>query len=404
MEERKSKKNKHKIPAEKPINLTKKVIESLPKPTNPRGKRYYYEKLQKFGVCVYPSGQKSFFVEYTVEKFGKKCRKFHTLGKFGKLTLDAAIKKAKVTFGKVSEGCDPFAEESDKSNGYLLSEWIDEYLEKIRHYKKGIREDLRYLGWAKEQWGDRPLNSLTPVEIEKYFLKIADSGRKTTANRWLASIRACLQEAWRKEEIVSNPAMKVKPLSEGDPRRRVLFADELERFKEALDRLPDIYAGAAFKLMLVSGARLSEVLNAKWEDIDFENKRWVLPNPKSGKRQFIPLTEVRRKILKDLPQLGLYVIAGKYPDKPRADLKRSWKSLLEMAELEKVTIHDLRRTFGLRYAKKHGLHIASKMLRHSDIRLTERHYAPFELPELTELAEDTDLDLFSGNDGNSDNQ
>jgi integrase len=64
------------------------------------------------------------------------------------------------------------------------------------------------------------------------------------------------------------------------------------------------------------------------------------------------------------------------------DLRRAWSTVRKAAEVEGVTIHDLRRTFGLHVAKRAGLHVASKLLRHSDIRVTERVYAPLGMDDL----------------------
>jgi integrase len=83
-----------------------------------------------------------------------------------------------------------------------------------------------------------------------------------------------------------------------------------------------------------------------------------------------------------LPRVGAFAIAGRYPDRPRYDLKSAWKRLCSEAGLEGVTIHDIRRTFGLRVARSSGLHIASKLLRHSDVRITEKVYCPLGLDEL----------------------
>jgi integrase len=49
-----------------------------------------------------------------------------------------------------------------------------------------------------------------------------------------------------------------------------------------------------------------------------------------------------------------------------------------------VTIHDIRRTYGLHVARTAGLHIASKLLRHGDVRITEKVYAPLGLGDLAD--------------------
>ena len=80
--------------------------------------------------------------------------------------------------------------------------------------------------------------------------------------------------------------------------------------------------------------------------------------------------------------MGPYLVPGRDPKKPRYDLKRPWDDLCEAAGLKGVHIHDVRRTFGLHAARNAGLHIASKLLRHSTVTVTEKVYAPLGLEEL----------------------
>ena len=249
------------------------------------------------------------------------------------------------------------------------------------------REDVRYLGMAKEHWASRLLNSITTDDIEKIQGILVTNGTRIASNRWLASVRACLQDAWRLGKIESNPAMKAKGYPENDPRSRVLSDSEFIRLIEAIHSLEandhfDRSVYAAFFLLVETGARMSEVLHAKWEDMDLDQGLWRIPRPKSGRPQVQPLSPNSVALLAQLPRRTIFVIPGRKPDKPRSDLQKPWKYILEKAMLKGVTIHDIRRTFGLQVAKTAGLHVASKLLRHSDIRVTERHYAPLGIEEL----------------------
>ena len=60
---------------------------------------------------------------------------------------------------------------------------------------------------------------------------------------------------------------------------------------------------------------------------------------------------------------------------------------MTVAKLEGVTVHDIRRTFGLDVARMFGLHVASKLLRHADVRVTERVYAPLSTEDLRKATE-----------------
>jgi integrase len=161
-----------------------------------------------------------------------------------------------------------------------------------------------------------------------------------------------------------------------------LSEEEFGRLLSAIDEIADPFVKAAFLLLTQTGARLSEVLHAEWRHIDLERGLWVLPSTKAGKRQVAPITAKTVSMLSSLPKLGSYVIPGRSPKTHRYDLKQPWEKLKAAAGLEDVDIHDIRRSFGLQVAKKSGLHVASKLLRHSDIRVTERVYAPLGIDDL----------------------
>ncbi|MBI2839222.1 MAG: hypothetical protein HYX75_12970 [Acidobacteria bacterium] len=80
------------------------------------------------------------------------------------------------------------------------------------------------------------------------------------------------------------------------------------------------------------------------------------------------------------------MIPGKQGD-PRTHPRELWARVCERAKLEGVHVHDLRRSAGLYWARTAGLHVASRMLRHSNISVTQAHYAPLGVDILREAAE-----------------
>ena len=105
-------------------------------------------------------------------------------------------------------------------------------------------------------------------------------------------------------------------------------------------------------------------------------------SPKADHPQIVPLPRAIVEKLRRLERVGPYVIPGRDWSRPRSDLRKPWLRIRETAGIQHATIHDLRRTFGLHVAQTKGLHIASKLLRHSDIRVTERVYAPLGIEDL----------------------
>jgi integrase len=315
-------------------------------------------------------------------------RHLYTLGDFGPLTPDDARDLAITKLGEYKSGRDPLEERRASRAVPTFAAWADEYLEGVRQRKKRPREDQRFLTWAKRRWGNKPLDKVTAGDVEKTFRLLASDGHKIAANRWLASVRACLQAAWRLDKIPSNPAMKVRPLPENPPRARVLTNKEFDRLQVAIAAIEDPHVRAAFTLLVATGARVSEVLKAKREDFDLNAGEWRIPSPKAGRPQVVPLPKQLSVLLRKLPAVGSLVVPGHNdPEKSRFDLKKPWEEIRKAAKLPDVHLHDLRRTFGLRVSRKAGLHVASKLLRHADVRVTEQVYAPLGLAELRRASE-----------------
>lgn len=323
-----------------------------------------------------------------------------TLGAYGVLTGDAARALAATKLADIAEGDDPQDAREKRSAMPTFGEWRDTYLEGVRRRKKQPRHDERYLSPPAEakkrgrirvpdhpvariaqEWRTRPLDHVARRDVTAAMEAIAQSGN-TTANPWLASVRACFAQAVRDGVIGENPAMGVRQFREAPPRARVLSDDALGRVVAAFDALTDPHVRAAFVLLMDGGARKFEVLGAKWADIDQDGGLWRIPSPKSGRPQVILLSVGTVGFLRAVPRLGPWLIPGRDSAEHRTDLRNGWRAVRESAELDGVTIHDLRRTFGLHVARKAGLHVASKLLRHSDIRVTERVYARLGIDDL----------------------
>jgi len=375
--------------------ITKRTVEKAAVPAPGKRTLIYDEKLSGFGLRVTDKGVRTFFVEYGPETRRRKMR-------IGEKPFPAtSAENARVLAGAAldlwAKGIDPLDARREEHSIPTWRAWVETYLRDVASAKKSEREDTRYLGMAVERWGRKPLNKITTSDVEKLFRSIAAAGHKTAANRWLASVRACLQHAWRLDKIASNPAMKVRPLPEPDPRHRILSDDEFMALVKAVSKLKDRWARGALMVLIETGCRLSEILKAKWVDVDLDEMVWRIPRPKSGKPETLPLAPATVDVIRDLPrQLGNpYLIPGRKPGAHRVDLKDAWDAVREAAGLVEVIgegddakvvgtarLHDLRRTFGYHVAKAAGLATASRLLRHSDVRVTERHYARLETDDL----------------------
>ena len=104
------------------IKLTKSRIDRLPKPDphKPKGVKYYDRDLHGFGMIFYPTGTKSFFIEYGSDKRRQRM----VIGRYGKLTPDEAREMAAEKLLDVTKGKDPLEEKKARRNAMTFGEWV----------------------------------------------------------------------------------------------------------------------------------------------------------------------------------------------------------------------------------------------------------------------------------------
>ena len=128
-------------------------------------------------------------------------------------------------------------------------------------------------------------------------------------------------------------------------------------------------------MLLFTGARLREILNAEWNFVDFERGFLNVPDSKTG-RKTIFLSGAALAVLSDLPRFegSAFIFPGRSGDKPRADLQRPWAALVKEAGLQGLRIHDLRHSFASVGAGRGlGLPIIGKLLGHATPRMTAKY-------------------------------
>jgi integrase len=230
------------------------------------------------------------------------------------------------------------------------------------------------------------------------------SDRPVQANRTLAILGSLYSWAGKSGYVAEghNPARGLEKFPER-PRERFLTNDEFARLADALRQgetigLPytvdetkpnakyaskpdarrtklDPFAIAALRLLMLTGARLREILHAKWVYVDFQRGVMFLPDSKTGKKP-IYLSAAALAILSDLPRIegNPFIIAGAKDGAPRADLKKPWAAVTKAADLEGLRIHDLRHSFAsVGAGASMGLPIIGKLLGHSQPATTARY-------------------------------
>lgn len=373
--------------------LTKRSVESARRPAPGKRSFVFDTELKGFGLVVYPNGRRVYFVEY-----GRKGRRRrYTIGQHGKWKIDEARSEARDVLVKADKGGDPAADRATAAEMPTFGAWVKGYLAELEGKRKRI-DQVAYLlkggpggrgrdatdSPAWRRWHSRPLDAIKPIHVKALMRELGEKrGRRILANRTAATLAACFAAAVREGVITSNPCTTWERYPENDARQRVLDADELGRFLRAVDALENVFERTLLRVLMETGARKSEAVAMRWEDVDLEAGVWRIPSPKAGRPQALPLPGVTVARLAKLPHAGgPWVFPGAMPGKHRVEIKKLWREVCDAAEITDLHVHDIRRSVGLAIAKAAGLIAAQKILRHASPAITSRVYLPLGAAEL----------------------
>jgi integrase len=169
-----------------------------------------------------------------------------------------------------------------------------------------------------------------------------------------------------------NPATRIQFFRE-ESRDRFVQPEELPQLIEAIAEEPDSSVRAILLTALLTGARHTEVLTMRWEDVSLSRAEWRIPQTKAGRPHLLPLPQALVTLLSNLPRVeGVsYVFPGQDGKGPLQNIKRPWDRIRMKAGIPDVRFHDLRRTVGSWLAGSgESLSLIGKVLNHRDISTT----------------------------------
>lgn len=329
----------------------------------PKEKIYKVADRDGMYVAVAPSGQITFRYDYRVNSR----RETLTIGRYGPdgLSLAEARERCLAARKLVTEGRSPAQEKqrekrrlSDAQNFAAVGKrWFKEarMAESTRAMRKAIFDrDILPV------WKNRLLTEITPDDLRALCNKVKDRGAPATAIHVRDIVKQIYGFAMLHGEKVSNPADDVGPASIATftPKDRALSPTEIRIMLQELEHVPTLPTiRLGLRLILLTMVRKSELLDATWDEVDFENAVWSIPKErmKRGKPHNVYLSRQSLDImiaLKTCAANSRYVLPSRYDaDAPmsRATFNRVTMAVVERARkkglpLEPFTVHDLRRT------------------------------------------------------------
>ena len=352
--------------------LTKRAVEALK--ANGADTVYWDGELTGFGVRVRKSGRKNYVLQTRVR--GKL--RWFTIGQHGRITAVEARAAALEILAQAKKGIDPRDANARRKAEPVMVELGRRFLEEYvpAHCKPSTQAGYRrsVTLFIDPALGEMRISEVERKDIAKLHHDMHDKPYQANRALGVLSKMFSLAEVWGLRPDGSNPCRHVKRYKER-MRERFLSPEETERLgevlREAESEMPS--AVAAFRLLLLTGCRLSEIQLLRWEHV--KDDCIELPGAKTGGR-VVPLGPEARAVLANLPREedNPWVITGRLPGSHLTDLQKPWRRIRARAELENVRIHDLRHSYASRaLALGESLTMIGKLLGHTQVQTTARY-------------------------------
>lgn len=333
---------------------------------------YWDRTLSCFGVRVYPSGRRAYVCSYRLQRR----KRLQVLGRVEVLTLDQARLLGIATLAKVAIGADP--QESSrkrrpaKTMAVLCEQFIENHAKKKRRSWKNDESCLRRRILPRLK--HRLVSTIVSADLSPIHSEVGVH-YPYAANTVLELVRTMFN--WGRV-VGLVPRDNVDPTAgivrfPARKRRRYLTTVEMPEFIRALEAEDNDYARHGLWLLLLLGLRSTELLHAKWSDVDWDAGTLFVGLTKNGEPLLAPLGDAAMERLKSIPRIpnNPHIICGRRAGRPLTGLGRPLRRVLRRAGLQNLRVHDLRRTVGSWLAQAGvSLHLIGDVLNHRDLKTT----------------------------------
>ncbi|MGS0677209.1 tyrosine-type recombinase/integrase [Shewanella sp. 125m-1] len=338
----------------KKFKFNKRQLDSLPPtPSTSRSKETEYtdELCSGLKLIVNRQGRKRFLFRYTLNQVKKSVQ----LGEYPGLDIVTARQIANDHKREIALGNDPKQLRDEKNNIPTFYEFAEQhYLPYAKVNKLTARNDIGNLKLHfYPHWRNKPLNEISQHDIQKLLDELLTSRKPATVNRLRSLILRMLRLAMEWGFIDHNPGQYIKKLKENNVRQRFLSRDEVARFIQACNAEPNRTQGNALKFALLTGMRIGEITNSKWECLtvdDDGNWSLFLPHTKSGLSRTVLLNNLAKEIIhaqrQFKPLQNPYIFASHELGKAITNPKKAFTRIKAAAGIfDNFRIHDLRHSF-----------------------------------------------------------
>lgn len=270
------------------------------------------------------------------------------------------------------------ARREKKEREKLIQEWTisrlwKEYIGTKPRTKGFIIDDQRFKNHLEPILGDKKLEDLAPLDLDRLRIKFLKEKAPQTAKSIMALLKR-LSNFAKNKRLCKGIDFKITLPKVSNQKTEFLTNDQVKNLLDAIEKDVNPYAGPIMLTALFTGMRKSEILRLEWKDIDFEHGFIHIRGPKGGQDQKIPLNDPAREVFEKLLRThdllfpgthglrtGIYHAIGKI--KKRAGLPADFRPL-----------HGLRHHYASMLASSGvDLYTIQKLLTHKSPIMTQRY-------------------------------
>jgi integrase len=361
-----------------PEKITKRLVDAAA--SGLRDRFIWVRELKGFGLKVTPAGAKVYVLQYRCKS---KLRRY-TIGRHGSpWTAEEARSEAIRLLSLVVRGIDPADAKQDDRADITFAAFAERYLSEhadLHKKKRSAALDRQLLrSHILPAIGGRRLTQVSRSDIARMHRRLVETPIAANRALNLASAMLTRAEGWGLRPEGSNPCRRIEKFRERS-RERFLGEAELARLGAALaavERIdsPPLAAIAAIRLLILTGARKSEVLTLEWRSVRLDRLLLELPDSKTGAK-VIYLNAPAAQLLSNLPRIegNPYVLPGERAGAHIVAIEKTWRRVRAAAGLEDVRLHDLRHSYAaVGAAAGFSLPLIGALLGHSEVATTQRY-------------------------------
>ena len=339
---------------------------------------YYDEAVTGFVLECRSTGGRTYNLRYQ-DQAGRQQQ--HKIGRYEDISFAAAKKAAQRLRSEVVMGGNPAAAKAAVKAVPLYAELAAMHMADAELHQRSYSTTEMYMRrHIVTRWGKVRLTDIDGRAVAQW---LADKRAVGLAPATVVKIKAIFGRSfelglrWGIPGCERNPTKGVQTKPLNNARERFVTAEEAGRLIAAADASRNPQLAAVVQLLLLTGMRVSELLSARWENVDVERRGLFVPTSKTGKSRHVPLAQAAMDVIAAIPRAEGAVYLFPSPKNPKRHLttiKHGFQTARAAAGLHDLRIHDLRHS-AASFMVNSGVDLfaVGKVLGHASVQSTQRY-------------------------------